>query len=345
MKRVFLTGANGFVGRHLCRQLLTDGGHVLGGIRRPHVARDLPNGVEPIVVPDICEEYDWESVLCEVDSVVHLAARTHVLRDRHHDPQSAYRRINVEGTGRLLQGAVRAGVGRFVFLSSIKAVGEGASEPYTEQTPCHPSDHYGSSKREAEQLVLRTAQQSNLQCVILRPTLIYGPGVGGNFARIVRAVEKGLPLPFGSIRNARSLLYVGNLVDAISQTLEHPAAANKVFHVADAEILSTPDLIRQLARHLGCRSRIFPMPVSALRFLGLLTGRRREIRRLIGSLTVSTDHIHRELGWTPPFRVDEGLCQTIGGGPNVVSGTPPRQSPPQPHVQPPKRPLNISRIS
>jgi nucleoside-diphosphate-sugar epimerase len=244
-----------------------------------------------------------------VDSVVHLAARTHVMRDTAADPLAEYRRINVTGTQALAEAAQAAGVRRFIFLSSIKVNGEGTTlRPYSEtDAPC-PEDAYGVSKREAE--LALSAAAADMETVVLRPPLLYGPGVKGNFLRLMRAIERGMPLPLGSIHNHRSLLYVGNLVDAIMLSLDHPAAAGKTYLVADDEGISTPGLVRAIAAAMHRPARLLPFPPPLLRFAGAITGKSAAVSRLLGSLQIDSSKIRRELGWQPRHTLKEGLRPT-----------------------------------
>jgi len=312
MKRVLITGSNGFIGRYLCTDLLGIGWEVRGGIRRPEAARELPQGVEPFLVPEAgSHASSWSSALAGVDVVVHLVGRTHILRDGEADPLVAYRAINVGGTQCLLRACVRAGIQRFIYLSSIKAVGEGSEDPYDETSPCVPEDAYGITKREAEIAVLETIAETGLQSVILRPPLVYGPGVKGNFLRLLRLVDRGIPFPLGCTHNARSMVFVANLASAIAALFDQPAMKETLFHITDdGEPLSTKDLVTRLGCLLGRRVRHVPIPVPFLRLGGTLIGCSGEVRRLVGSLTVSAERLKRALSWTPPYTVEQGLAET-----------------------------------
>jgi len=224
---------------------------------------------------------------------------------------AAYRSVNVGITKALLEACARSSVKQILYLSSIKAVGEGEGSPYSEEAECAPKDAYGISKREAEQLVLESAK-GGMVTTVVRPPLVYGPGVKGNFLRLMNLVWRGLPLPIGLIRNARSMVFVGNLTNAICTLLNEPSKAAGVFHVADYGVpLSTPELVRKLARLMGRPARIVPFPVGLMRLTGRLVGRLEDVDRLTRSLVVSCDRIRKELGWEPPFSVDEGLAQTV----------------------------------
>ncbi len=305
MKRVLVTGANGFVGQALATQLASDGWAIARAMRKP-VAQD---GV--IAVGDIHDCTDWTAALSGCSAVVHLAARVHVMRDMTSDPLTAFRAVNVDGSLNLARQAARARVRRFVFLSSIKVNGEGRDDPYREGDPPCPQDPYAISKWEAEQGLRQIERETGMEVVILRPPLVYGPGVKANFGRLLKSVAKGLPLPLGAIENRRSLLYLGNLVDAIQLCLEHPAAAGQTFLLSDGEDVSSTELVRRLAMAMRCRPHLISVPPVWLRLAGRLTGYRAAVDRLLGSLVVDSSRIRRELGWSPPFSLDEGLAETV----------------------------------
>jgi len=303
---VLVTGASGFVGSIICQVLIERG----IAVRR---ALGLSAGAfahrDDYVIRELGEVANWSMAVKGVDSIVHLAARTHVMRDTAADPLAEYRRINVAGTQALAEAAQAAGVRRFIFLSSIKVNGEATTlRPYSEtDAPC-PEDAYGVSKREAE-AALR-AVVAGMETVVLRPPLLYGPGVKGNFLRLMRAIERGMPLPLGSIHNHRSLLYVGNLVDAIMLSLDHPAAAGKTYLVADDEGISTPGLVRAIAAAMHRPARLLRFPPPLLRFAGAITGKSAAVSRLLGSLQIDSSKIRRELGWQPRHTLKEGLRPT-----------------------------------
>lgn len=306
--RVLVTGANGFVGRALCRDFWGKGREVVATVRRSGTA---PGGCEERIVADIGPDTDWAGVLDGVDAVAHLAARVHVMCDEAADPLAGFGRVNVSGTHGLARTVAQAGVRRFVFVSSIKVNGEGTlDDPFSEIDPPEPVEAYVISKWEAEKGLLEIATERPLEVVILRPLLLYGPGVKGNFLSLMRLCDKGVPLPLGGITNERSLLYLGNLIDAVNLCLSHPAVAGKAYLLRDGEDLSTSDLIRRLAAALGRRPPLFPVPGPLFRFAGWCFGRRAEVERLLGSLAVDNGPIRRDSGWTPPFTVEEGLAHT-----------------------------------
>lgn len=306
LERVLITGATGFVGTALCALLEQRGVAYRRALRAGAGAR--PDDIE---VGDIGPGTQWRAALEGVSSIVHLAARTHVMRESAADPLTVYREINVEGTRRLAEAAAAAGVRRFVFLSSIKVNGERTGLlPFGEADEPRPEDAYGITKLEAEQVLKRIAAESDMGVTILRPPLVYGPGVKGNFLALMGAVRKGVPLPLGSVDNRRSLVYVGNLVSAIAACVNSDRAAGQTFLVSDGNDLSTPELIRRLATGLGTRARLYRFPTSLLRVAGTLLGRRAQVARLTDSLQVDSVRIRQMLGWTPPFTVEEGLADT-----------------------------------
>lgn len=308
---VLVTGANGFIGSALCAELVHREYSVHGVVRE--LSRSIELRCEITTVGDIGSDTDWSRSLIGVDAIVHLAARVHVMQDTATDPLAEFRKVNVFGTERLAREAARAGVRRFVYVSSIKVNGESTdahSGDFTEKNAPNPQDPYGVSKWEAEQAMHCVAQETGLEVVIVRPPLVYGPGVGANFLRLLRFVRKGVPLPFGAINNQRSLVYVGNLVDAIITCLEHPTAASQTYLISDGEDVSTPELIRRIAHALGRPARLLPVPPALLRVAGRLTGKSAEVDRLLDSLVIDSSKIRRGLGWKPPFTMEQGLQET-----------------------------------
>jgi nucleoside-diphosphate-sugar epimerase len=308
-RRVLVTGASGFIGSALVPALNAAGYITRRAVRQPP-ERPRTDG-ETAAVGDIDETTDWAEVLCDCGTVVHLAARTHVLRETVSDPLAAYRRVNVEGTRRLAAQAAAAGVRRLVFLSSIKVNGERtAARPFTEDDTPHPEDAYGVTKWEAEQALRTIERETGLQVVVLRPPLVYGPGVKGNFLRLMRLVSRGWPLPLASVRNQRSMVYVGNLADAIVACIRAPTAAGRAYLVSDGADLSTPELVRALARALGVAPRLFRFPPSLLMLGATIIGKREEAARVVGSLQIDGSRIQRELGWRPQHAMERGITET-----------------------------------
>ena len=308
--KVLVTGTTGFVGAALVSRLVDSGRFgVRTALRRE--SGELLVGVEQIVVGDLTPNTDWQQALVGVDAVVHLAARVHVMNDTASDPLSAFRQVNVAGTERLARIAATKGVKRFVYISSVKVNGESCEKPFTEQSIPAPEDPYGVSKWETEQILHRVAEETGLEVVILRPPLVYGPGVKANFLSLFKIVDRGIPLPLAGINNQRSLIYLENLVDAIIKCIEHPNAANQTFLLSDGQDVSTPELIRMIASAMGKKPRLAPCPPVVLKFLGKLTGKSLEVKRLIGSLQIDNSKIKKVLNWQRPFTMEEGIAETV----------------------------------
>lgn len=309
--RVLVTGATGFVGRAVTAALVAHRRDVRRALRT--VAQASPGaGVTDVVTGDLDARTPWEAALAGVDAVIHLAARVHVLDERAADPLAEFRRVNVEGTRALAQACVRHGVCRLVHVSTVKVHGEAThGRPFTEADRPAPEDPYGVSKMEAEAALQAVARDTGLEVVVVRPPLVYGPGVGANFLALLRAVDRGLPLPLGAVRNRRSLVYVGNLVDALVRCVDHPAAAGGTFLVDDGAAVSSPELVRAIALALGRPARLLPVPPAWLRLAGALTGRRAAVERLLSDLEVDSGALRRTLDWMPPWTPAEGLADTV----------------------------------
>ena len=307
---MLLTGASGFVGSATMRLLLQKGHRVTAATRKP-LAQEI-HGAQACLVGDLLPETDWRSCLERQDVVIHAAARVHVMRDRVDDPLSEYRRTNVQGTLRLAQQAAEMGVKRFIFISSIKVNGEGTTpgHPYCARDKPAPADPYGVSKLEAEEGLLHLSRTTPMEVVIIRPPLVYGPGVKANFLSMMRWLYKGIPLPLGSVDNLRSMVCIDNLCDLVSLCVGHPGARNKTFLASDGEDLSTTDLLRRLTSALGKPARLFPMPPAILAFAAALIGKPSIAQRLCGTLQVDISETRSLLGWTPPVSVDTGLRRT-----------------------------------
>lgn len=307
MTRVLVTGATGFVGRALCPVLAEAGFQVTAAVRDS--AAKVPSADRIAVVPDIGPDADWTEALQDADAVVHLAARVHRMGEGKNEALAENRRVNADGTRRLAEQASRIGPKRFVFLSSVKVNGETTDgrPPFSETDAPDPRDAYAISKWEAERAL---AEIGDLEPVILRPPLVYGPGVRANFLALLKICRAAPPLPLGSVDNRRSLLFVGNLADAIRCCLVRPEAAGKTYMISDGEDVSTPDLIRRLARAMGRPARLVPFPPGLLRFLGGLAGKGETVARLLDTLAVDSRKIRQDLGWSPPSALGEGLART-----------------------------------
>lgn len=312
-ERILVTGANGFIGCHLCPYLKAKGFIVRSAVRGD--GNDLNDVNESSVVGDINSATDWQQALIGVDIVIHLAARVHVMYETTEDSLELFRKVNVLGTAHLARMAAKAKVKRFIFISSVKVNGEGATRPYTETDTPKPDDAYGISKREAEEALTGIAAQEGLEVVILRLPLVYGPGVKANFRSLIKLAGAGLPLPLASIRNQRSLVYVGNVVDAIYACATNSSAVNQTFLVSDGADVSTPALLATIARALKKNLLLFPCPPGFLKVMCNLIGKGHEIDKLTGSLCVDTAKIRNLLAWKPPFSIQEGMTKTIEGSP------------------------------
>lgn len=307
---VLLTGATGFVGAAVLGRLLDDGCRVTAVVRGDYASVD--SRAVRYGIDTLDEQTEWRNALEGVQVVVHLAARVHVMNDLEADPLSAFRRVNVEGTLKLARAAAASGVRRFIFLSSIKVNGEGTGpgRPYRADDVPAPVDPYGVSKMEAEQGLRALAEQIGMEVVIIRPVLVYGPGVKANFRAMMGWLQKGVPLPFGAIDNLRSLVALDNLVDLIATCQAHPAAANQTFLVSDDEDLSTTALLTRMARALGKTARLLPLPTRVLEMVAVIFGRRALSQRLCGSLQVDIQKTRSLLQWAPPVTVDDALMRT-----------------------------------
>lgn len=323
---VLVTGANGFVGKQLCADLTKQGLVVKAAVRKHTVIESCI----PVVTGNIDNTTHWSDALPNVDVVIHTAARVHIMDDSSVEPLTEFRKINTAGTLNLARQAAEAGVKRFIFLSSIKVNGEmsggsdkncphpsplpggeGVNSAFTEKDSFIPADPYGLSKYEAEQGLLALAKETGLEVVIIRPPLIYGPGVKANFSSMMRWVNKGFPLPFGTIHNQRSLVALDNLVSFIIHCIDHPKAANEVFLISDGEDVSTTELLQKVAKALGKKSRLIPVPVWFMTLLAKLVGKSDMANRLFGSLQVDSSKAQELLGWKPVITMDEQLAKIV----------------------------------
>jgi nucleoside-diphosphate-sugar epimerase len=303
VSRVIVTGANGFIGSALFQYLVMKNFDVVGTVRKNSIQNNI------LEIGDINSETNWITALKGADIVIHTAARAHVMDDTATSPLDAYRKVNVQGTLNLARQAIKQNVKRFIFISSIKVNGEQTlpGTPFNEQSPADPEDAYGLSKYEAELGLFELSKKVDMEVVVIRPTLVYGAGVKGNFASMIRLLERGIPLPLGGINNKRSLIGLDNLVDLISTCISHPAAGNQVFLAADGEDLSTPELLKRTAMVLQLPCRLLPIPGKVLLYGATLIGRKSLASRLLSSLQVDNTKARDVLGWVPPKNFDEGL--------------------------------------
>ncbi|MBL8292193.1 MAG: SDR family oxidoreductase [Bryobacterales bacterium] len=309
--RILVTGANGFVGRPLCEFLQGQGFVVRAGVRKVADSTSGLRAQEVVEIGDLGGEPRWDAAVNGMDVIVHLAARVHVMRDKAANPLAEFRRVNLNPTLELARAAVRCNVPRLVFVSSIKVNGEEThSRPFSDLDRPAPMDAYGRSKMEAEQGLTEISRSSGLEVVIVRPPLVYGPHVRGNFVRMLDWLYRGVPLPLAGATNRRSLIGVQNLVSALAAAVVHPKAAHQTFLVCDDEHLSTPELLRRVAAAMSRKARLVPVPARLLQLAASLCGQRETLRRLCGSLVVDSKKIQSMLGWTPSVSVDEQLRAT-----------------------------------
>ncbi len=313
--KFLVTGANGFIGRAVLKCLgAMNRMEAVAAARRLDALMNL--GASVVTVGDLSAQTDWSSALVGVDAVVHTAARVHVVKDMSSDPLVEFRRVNVEGTAALARQAAAAGVRRFVFLSSVKVNGEftEAGQPFTADDVPAPEDPYGVSKREAEQLLRQIAAETGMEVVIIRPPLVYGPGVKANFESMMRWLAHGVPVPLAAVtENRRSLVALDNLVDLIVTCLSHPAAANQTLLVSDGEDLSTAQLLKRTGAAMGHPARLFYVPPALLKLGATVLNKPGIYQRLCGSLQLDIAKTRQLLGWTPPVSVDEGLRRAAEG--------------------------------
>lgn len=312
---ILVTGATGFVGAAVVARLKSDypDKPLIVATRRNGVS--WPSEVQEKIIGDLTASTDWRLALLGVKSVIHAAARVHMMDEVAEDPLAEFRKVNVEGTLNLARQAVDAGVQRFIFISSIKVNGEGTQpgQPYTADEKPEPVDPYGISKMEAEQGLLALAEKTGMQVTIIRPVLVYGPGVKANFLSMMKWLHKGIPLPLGKIHNKRSLVALDNLVDLVIKCVNHPAAANQIFLVSDGEDLSTTELLQRMGIALGSPARLLSVPSFMLKLGATLLGKRNMAQRLCGSLQVDISKTRQLLDWNPPLSVDQALKKSTEG--------------------------------
>lgn len=308
-QNILVTGASGFIGRSLCVFLKGKGYYVRAAVRNR--IQDISGVDDYVQVGDIDQKTDWQQALTGVDAVIHLAARVHIMDDKADNPVEAFRKVNVFGTENLARMAVKAGVKRFIFLSSVKVNGEGKTEPYREDDIAQPQDAYGISKLEAEYLLKKIEAETNFQTVIFRIPLVYGPGVKANFKNLIKIAGAGLPLPFKGINNRRSFLYIGNLINAIGLCLNHQNAAGEIFLLSDGQDVSTTELLKIIAGAMNKKIRLFYLHPNILKILCKITGKEQSLDKLIGSLFIDSGKIRNLLDWKAPFTLEQGIRETV----------------------------------
>ena len=320
MKQILLTGVSGFVGSTLAKIAYGKNFVVRGAVRS--ITESIPDYIEQISIGTIMPNTNWMEGLDNIEVVIHLAARVHVMNDTVSNPLEEFRRINTEATLNLARQAAESGVKRFIYLSSIKVNGEETEteQPFTEDNDYVPVAPYALSKYEAELGLLELAKKTQMDVVIIRPPLVYGPGVKANFQSMMKWLYKGVLLPFGSIHNERSLVALDNLVDLILTCIDHPAAANQVFLVSDGDDLSTTELLNRVAIALGKKPMLLPVNQQLLEFGLKLVGKKDLAQRLCGSLQVDISKAQKLLNWTPLVSVDEGLRKTAEAFLKAVEG-------------------------
>jgi len=313
--KILVTGANGFVGKELCKELLQRQFAVYAVVRTEQAKEylqahfnKLSNHFEIRMLPKSHDLHQWITLVDGIDVIIHLVARVHQVNEKGNQSQE-YFKVNVELTRQLAHAAAKAGVKRFIYLSSIKVNGEKTNfdSVYREDSSPDPVDDYGKTKLEAEKTLIAAANESALEYVILRPPLIYGAGAKANFKNLVAIIEKGYPVPFALIKNQRSFIYIGNLISAIITCIDHPKAKNAVYLISDGQDVSTAELVKYIAKALNKSSRLWPVPLFLLRLLGKLTGKSAMVAKLLDSLAVDSSRIRKELAWQPPYTLEQAL--------------------------------------
>lgn len=309
MKRILLTGSTGFLGSAIVSRICVDGLFSLRVAYR-NEPRNWSRVIETVRIDKLGPDTQWNNATRRIDVVIHAAARVHMPSDNVQDPLQEYRRVNVAGTLSLAKQAAEDGVKRFIFISSIKVNGESTQKscPFSENSALAPIDPYGISKLEAEEGLSLLSRKTGMELTIIRPPLVYGPGVKANFLQLLHVVASGIPLPLSLIRNQRSMVALDNLVDLIVTCVDHPSAANQVFLISDGEDLSTPELVRRIGQAMGRRVRLYPVPPSILIAGAYLLGKRDAAQRLCSSLQVDISKTRKLLGWNPAVSVDNGLA-------------------------------------
>ncbi|ESS71619.1 UDP-glucose 4-epimerase GalE [Methyloglobulus morosus KoM1] len=307
MKKILVTGANGFLGKAVSQKLIQDGFDVICAVRKPFVL----DGASIIKVSGLDGQTDWSESLGGVECVIHASARVHIMKETGDSPYEEFHKVNVIGTLNLAQQAVKHGVRRLIFISSIGVNGNNNVRPFTETDRPNPQGPYAVSKYEAEQKLTALAKESGLQVVIIRPPLVYGPNAPGNFGSLMRWVRQGIPLPFGAVHNKRSLVALSNLVSFVIYCVDHPKAVNEIFLICDGEDVSTTELITKTAEALGKKPLLIPVPVGLMKFAARLIGKEELANRLFGSLQIDSSKAKALLGWKPAVTMAQQLQQSV----------------------------------
>ena len=313
-KNILVTGAGGFIGFALCRYLVAHECNVFAVLRDERQLYELGNKVTAIVIDDLCDVVDWRNMLTDIDSVVHLAGYVHERAGNlTEEAKLQCTRLNIDVTRKLANAAASVGVKRFLYISSVKVHGESSrhNQSVSEYIELFPEGSYAMSKLAAEGILRDVESSSDMEAVIVRPPLVYGPGVKANFLRLMKLVEKGIPLPLAAVDNRRSFIYLENLVDMLALSIVHPAAAGQTFLVSDSEGVSTPVLINMLADGLGVKPRLFPITVQVMQVLAAVGGERSTVDRLVQSLVINSAHVRETLGWVPPYSMEQGISNTV----------------------------------
>ena len=313
MPMLLITGANGFIGRPLCERALNDKWRVRGVVRSKEETICIPSGLDIVQIESINAETDWSSVLSGIEIIVHLAARAHIMKETADNPLKEFRKVNTEGTERLSRMAAQAGVRRFIYVSSIGVNGEQTVlEPFTEDDIPNPTRPYSLSKWEAEQILHQVAAETGMEVVILRPPLVYGPGVKGNMFKLMDYIYRQWPLPLGGIHNSRSFIGLRNLVDVLMLSIKRPDAAGQTFLISDGEDISTPDLIRLIACYMGKEPKLIAVPNTLFRLsFKLLPPIRKRLVQLTGSLVVDSSKFRNAMHWRPSYSLKEGMKDMV----------------------------------
>lgn len=315
---ILITGATGFIASHLIPVLKLQNLHILAAIRQ---TKTFLENVEERVINEINGNTDWKKTLQGIDTVIHLAGRAHILQEQVSNPEAEFFAVNTAGTANLVKQSITAGVKHFILISSIGAIASQSQQPLTETTLCQPDTLYGQSKLQAEKALIELATLGSMDWTIFRPPLVYGRGNPGNMERLIKLVNLGFPLPLGLVKNRRSFVYVGNLVDAISLSLVHPQGKNQVFNISDGEDISTPALISKIAQNLDKPCKLLPVPPNLLKIAGYMGDLAQKatkrnlpvntaiVERLLGSLVVDSSKIQNSLNWQSPYTLDQGLAR------------------------------------